>query len=42
MEKKKMEKIDDIILQLPDDYWVTTTTMHYDFEYITNDDMDND
>ena len=43
--EKKMEKTESKLytyLQLPDDYWIITTTMDSDFEYTITDTEDED
>ena len=42
MEIKKMESSLYTYIQLPDDYWVITTTMDYDFEYVVSDDKEDE
>ena len=40
--EKTMESSLYTYIQLPDDYWVITTTMDYDFEYVVSDDKEDE
>ena len=42
LTEKKMDSELYTYLQLPDDYWIITTTMDSDFEYTITDKEDED